>query len=107
MQRRGLFRGQLIKLYILAYLAYRFATEFLRPEPVLALGLTGYQWACLVLAPVFLGLWVKDARSGPRAGPGRRAERRRPAASTGRSERVGADDLAAGRGDQGPEDLPG
>ena len=26
------------------------------------MGLTGYQWACLGLAPVFLGLWVKDAR---------------------------------------------
>ncbi len=70
LQRRGLFRGQLIKLYILAYLAYRFATEFLRPEPVLGLGLTGYQWACLGLAPVFVGLWVRDARALRRAGPG-------------------------------------
>ena len=71
LQRRGVFRGQLIKLYILAYLAYRFATEFLRPEPVLALGLTGYQWACLGLAPVFLGLWAKDASDFRRleAGP--------------------------------------
>jgi phosphatidylglycerol:prolipoprotein diacylglycerol transferase len=67
LQRRGLFRGQLIKLYILAYLAYRFASEFLRPEPVMALGLTGYQWACLGLAPVFLGLWAKDAREFRRA----------------------------------------
>src|SRR4051812_20713651 len=28
LRRRGLLRGQLIKLYILAYLAYRFATEW-------------------------------------------------------------------------------
>jgi phosphatidylglycerol:prolipoprotein diacylglycerol transferase len=63
LQRRGRFRGQLIKLYILAYLAYRLATEFLRPEPVLALGLTGYQWACLGLIPVFLLLWIQDARA--------------------------------------------
>lgn len=61
--RRGLFRGQLIKLYILAYLAYRFATELLRPEPVLALGLTGYQWAALGLMPVFLALWARDRRA--------------------------------------------
>jgi phosphatidylglycerol:prolipoprotein diacylglycerol transferase len=60
---RGLLKGQLIKLYILAYLAYRFLTERIRPEPVLALGLTGYQWACLALAPVFVGLWVWDARA--------------------------------------------
>jgi phosphatidylglycerol---prolipoprotein diacylglyceryl transferase len=63
LQRRGAFRGQLIKLYIIAYLIYRFATEFLRPEPVLALGLTGYQWACLALVPVFAALWIGDART--------------------------------------------
>jgi phosphatidylglycerol:prolipoprotein diacylglycerol transferase len=63
-QRRGLFRGQLVKLYILAYLAYRFATEFIRPEPKLLLGLTGYQWAALALAPLFAWLWWRDSRQG-------------------------------------------
>jgi phosphatidylglycerol:prolipoprotein diacylglycerol transferase len=62
LQQRGVFRGQLIKLYILAYLVYRFATEFIRPEAKLWGGLTGYQWACLALAPVFVGLWARDAR---------------------------------------------
>ena len=62
LQTRGAFRGQLIKLYILSYLAYRFATEFIRPEAQLWYGLTGYQWACLALAPVFAGLWIRDAR---------------------------------------------
>lgn len=61
-QQRGLFRGQLIKLYILCYLAYRFGTEFIRPEPRLWLGLTGYQWAALVLTPLFVWLWWRDAR---------------------------------------------
>jgi len=61
LQQRGIFRGQLVKLYILAYLAYRFATEFIRPEPQLLLGLTGYQWAALALAPVFAWLWWRDA----------------------------------------------
>ena len=63
LQRRGMFRGQLIKLYILSYLMYRFATEFLRPEPILALGLTGYQWACLGLVPAFALLWARDAHA--------------------------------------------
>jgi phosphatidylglycerol:prolipoprotein diacylglycerol transferase len=63
LQQRSLFRGQLVKLYILAYLGYRFLTELIRPEPRLLLGLTGYQWACLALAPVFLWLWWKDARN--------------------------------------------
>jgi phosphatidylglycerol:prolipoprotein diacylglycerol transferase len=69
LQRRGMFRGQLIKLYIIAYLAYRFATEFLRPESVLALGLTDYQWACLVLIPVFGYLWSRG-RAATAAAPG-------------------------------------
>ena len=56
----GLLRGQLIKLYILAYLGYRFLSEFVRPEPVLALGLTGDQWACLALFPLFVFLWIRD-----------------------------------------------
>lgn len=54
------FRGQLIKLYILSYLGYRFLTEFIRPEPQIAAGLTGYQWAALALAPVFILLWWHD-----------------------------------------------
>lgn len=65
LQRRGLYRGQLIKLYILAYLGYRFATEFIRPEARLWAGLTGYQWACIALAPVFIALWIRDARQTP------------------------------------------
>jgi uncharacterized radical SAM superfamily Fe-S cluster-containing enzyme/prolipoprotein diacylglyceryltransferase len=56
LQRRGLFRGQLVRLYLVAYLIYRFATEFIRPEPTIWLGLTGYQMAALVLAP-FFALW--------------------------------------------------
>jgi len=67
LQGQGVFRGQLIKLYILAYLAYRFASEFIRPEARLWSGLTGYQWACLALAPVFIALWLRDARQARRA----------------------------------------
>jgi phosphatidylglycerol:prolipoprotein diacylglycerol transferase len=62
LQRYGLFRYQLAKVYILCYLAYRFVTEFMRPEPVVAVGLTAYQWAAVALAPVFVALWIRDAR---------------------------------------------
>ena len=62
LQRRGVLRGQLVKLYILVYLAYRFATEFIRPEPQVLLGLTGYQWAAVCLAPLFMWLWWRDAK---------------------------------------------
>lgn len=67
LQQRGIFRGQLVKLYILCYLAYRFGTEFIRPEPQMLLGLTGYQWAALALVPVFVGLWWRDAAWVPAA----------------------------------------
>ena len=56
LQRRGLLRGRLIRVYFVAYFSYRFLTEFIRPEPALWLGLTGYQWAALFLASVFT-LW--------------------------------------------------
>jgi phosphatidylglycerol:prolipoprotein diacylglycerol transferase len=60
--RRQLFRGQLIKLYVLAYLVYRFVTEIIRPEARLLGGLTGYQWAALVMFALFAWLWWRDAR---------------------------------------------
>jgi phosphatidylglycerol:prolipoprotein diacylglycerol transferase len=68
LQRRGVWRGQLAKFYILTYLGYRFLTEFIRPEPEMLLGLTGYQWAAAALAPVFAWLWWRDApREAPHA----------------------------------------
>lgn len=59
-QHRRRFPRQLIKLYIISYLVFRLATELIRPEPRLWSGLTGYQWACLLLIPVFVGLWIRD-----------------------------------------------
>ena len=60
-ERFNWLRGQRIKFYIMAYLVYRFATEFIRPEPRLWFSLTGYQWACLALLPLFAWLWLRDA----------------------------------------------
>jgi phosphatidylglycerol:prolipoprotein diacylglycerol transferase len=62
LQARGHFRGQLIKFYILAYMVYRFATEYIRPEPKLWLELSVYQWAALLFAPVFAFLWLRDRK---------------------------------------------
>jgi phosphatidylglycerol:prolipoprotein diacylglycerol transferase len=62
LMRKGLFQGQLFKLYIIAYASYRFLTEMIRPEARLWGGLTGYQWASLLLIALFAGLWQRDAR---------------------------------------------
>ncbi len=56
LQRQQMFRGQLIRVYFVAYFVFRFVTEFIRPEPRIYFGLTGYQMATLVLAP-FFALW--------------------------------------------------
>jgi len=61
-QRRGMFRGQLIKLYIMTYAGYRFCTEFIRPEERIWFGMTGYQVASVFIAFLFAYLWWRDAR---------------------------------------------
>ena len=66
LQKRRVLQGQLVKLYIIAYLLYRLLTEFIRPEAEFWLGLTSYQWFAIVLIPVFLGLWIVDLRKAPR-----------------------------------------
>lgn len=53
----------LIRLCMIAYLAYRFATEFIRPEPKLWLDLSIYQWAALTFIPVFAWLWLRDGQA--------------------------------------------
>ena len=70
LQMRRAFQGQLVKLYIIAYLVYRFATEFIRPEAHWFAGLTAYQYGCLVLLPVFVWLWRRDAQAKPVLGQG-------------------------------------
>ncbi len=62
LDRLGMFRGNLIKLYIMAYAAFRFCTEFVREEQPLWWGLTGYQWAALALLVLFGCLGWHDAR---------------------------------------------
>jgi phosphatidylglycerol:prolipoprotein diacylglycerol transferase len=61
--KRERFSGQLIKLYLLSYLVYRFLTEFIRPEAPVWFGLTGYQAAAVALVPLFAWLWWRDRNS--------------------------------------------
>ncbi len=73
--RDGVWRGNLMKAYLIAYATYRFFSEFLRPEPPLWIGLTGYQLACVPIAAGFALLWWKDSSIPWRAvGVSRRSE---------------------------------
>src|SRR5438270_10525299 len=59
---QGTFRCQRLKLYLISYGIFRFATEFIRPEPVGWLGLTFYQWAALGLVAGLSIQWLVDER---------------------------------------------
>lgn len=60
--QRGWMRHQRLKFFLLAYFAYRFLTEFIRPEPAGALGLTFYQWAAAAAGLGLVVQWWWDAR---------------------------------------------
>lgn len=65
--KRGLLEHHRMKLYVIAYFAYRFVTEWIRPEPRGLLGLTFYQWSSLVFIALFALHWWLDARGEPSA----------------------------------------
>jgi prolipoprotein diacylglyceryltransferase len=60
--RRGTFRFQRLKLYLIAYCAFRFLTEYIRPATPGPLGLTYYQWVVLIMALALLLQWLSDRR---------------------------------------------
>ena len=60
-----LWRGNLIKIYFLAYFAFRLVSEWGRPEPAVAWGLSIYQWISLVLMALFGLLWWWSVTRSP------------------------------------------
>ncbi|MCA9009235.1 MAG: prolipoprotein diacylglyceryl transferase [Planctomycetaceae bacterium] len=62
LQKKGLFRSQLIKLYFISYCVYRFLSEYLRPEVRDVYGLTAYQWTSAILIILFAWLWWRDEK---------------------------------------------
>jgi len=66
---RGIRRGDIptcwMPLYLVAYSIYRFSSEFVRPEPRLAAGLTFYQWSSIVIGAAFLVILVVRLRKLP------------------------------------------
>jgi phosphatidylglycerol---prolipoprotein diacylglyceryl transferase len=59
--------GLAFKLFLSAYLLWRFVVEFLKPVPVAyPLGLSGIQWTCLVALAVYTPLVLRAWRRPPR-----------------------------------------
>lgn len=67
--REGWLRGHHLQIYLIAYGVYRFLTEFIRPEPVSAGGLTFYQWVSLILIAAMVGQWWIQYREEKRYDP--------------------------------------
>lgn len=61
--RHGWLRHQRLKFYLIAYGVYRFLTEFIRPEPEYAWGLTYFQWVALAMVVGLAVQWRADARN--------------------------------------------
>lgn len=63
LDRRGWIPSHRMKAYAIAYFVFRFATEWIRPEPRGALGLTFYQWSALAFIVLFAAHWMLSARA--------------------------------------------
>jgi prolipoprotein diacylglyceryltransferase len=63
LQRVEALRWQLLKLYLMAYAAFRFGIEFVRTEPRVAWGLTAYQFGSAAMIAVLALLWHLDERA--------------------------------------------
>ncbi|MBI3350460.1 MAG: prolipoprotein diacylglyceryl transferase, partial [Burkholderiales bacterium] len=62
--------GMAFKLFLSAYLLWRFAVEFLKPVPVAwPLGLSGIQWTCLIALAVYTPIVARALRPPALATP--------------------------------------
>jgi hypothetical protein len=62
--RREALRGEVLRIYLLAYCAYRFATEWIRPEPPSWWGLTFSQGVVTLVGTGLVALWALEGRGG-------------------------------------------
>ena len=56
-KRWNLASGARFKLFMVLYLAFRFAVEFIKPLPIIALGLSSIQWACVAGLLYYFRVW--------------------------------------------------
>jgi phosphatidylglycerol:prolipoprotein diacylglycerol transferase len=61
-KRWTLANGARFKLFMVLYLAFRFAVEFIKPLPIIALGLSSIQWACVAGLLYYFRVWLLPHR---------------------------------------------
>lgn len=57
-EHKNWLKGNRLKTYLIAYLTYRFLSEWLRPEPKWFFDLTAYQWASVVMILLLALQWT-------------------------------------------------
>ena len=62
MDRKRWLIGNQLKAYLIAYMIYRFLSEWLRPESPVLLNLTVYQLVSVLIAAILMMLWVRDSQ---------------------------------------------
>ena len=60
---RGKLKTHWMLIYLIGYSLFRFVSEWWRDEPVMAWGLTFYQWSAFVIASMLIGVLVTRIRS--------------------------------------------
>ena len=61
MDRERWLVGNQLKAYLIAYMIYRFLSEWLRPESTVLLNLTVFQLVSVLIAAILMLLWVRDS----------------------------------------------
>lgn len=61
MDRKRWLVGNQLKAYLIAYMIYRFLSEWLRPESPILLNLTIYQLVSVAIIAILMMLWVRDS----------------------------------------------
>ncbi len=61
MDRKRWLVGNQLKAYLIAYMIYRFLSEWLRPESPILLNLTIYQLVSVAIIGILMMLWVRDS----------------------------------------------
>ncbi len=56
--------GELFKVFLAGYVAFRFGVEFVRGNPEVAMGLTRSQWFLLATGPIIAWYFARQLRSG-------------------------------------------
>jgi phosphatidylglycerol:prolipoprotein diacylglycerol transferase len=98
--RKPILRGEVLRLYLVAYCVYRFATEWIRLEPATWLGMTYSQGVVAALGTALVIFWGFEVVGRHWTGPRRVLSRRvgiRP-----QSPEVFCDAVAVGELDKGP-----